>query len=258
MRIPIYKVDAFSGQRFSGNPAAVCLLDAWPEDSLMQSIAMENNLSETAFLVKQGRDYGLRWFTPLVEIDLCGHATLASAWVIFNLAEPGRREVSFHTRSGVLRVTQVDDLLHLDFPSSPPAPCECPDLARALGRAPRETLAAGCYLTVYDTEEEIRAMRPDAEALKRLDLPYVIVTAPGGDVDFVSRVFGPKIGIPEDPVTGAAHCVLTPYWAARLGKNIFHARQLSKRGGELYCELKGERVDIAGRAVLYLQGEIEV
>lgn len=258
MGIPIYKVDAFSNRPFAGNPAAVCLLDTWPEDELLQAIAMENNLSETAFLVKRGDGYELRWFTPLVEIDLCGHATLASAYVVLNVLAPGSAAVAFSSRSGVLRVVRRGDLLHMDFPCLPPSPCECPDLARALGGRPRETLAAGCYLAVFDSEEEVRSLEPDAARLMQLDLPYVIATAPGMDADFVSRVFGPKIGIPEDPVTGSAHCVLAPYWAPRLGKTSFHARQLSKRGGELYCELTGDRVDIAGRAALYLKGEIYV
>ena len=257
MNIPIYQVDAFTDQPFRGNPAAVCLFDAWPDDTLLQSIAMENNLSETAFLVKQGDDYGLRWFTPLVEMDLCGHATLASAHVIFNHIEPARHDVAFHTLSGVLCVTREGDLLHMDFPAHPPQPCACPpDLLRGLGKQPAETYRTGYYLTVFDSEEEILALQPDMECLKRLDLPGVIVTAKGSTVDFVTRVFGPKVGIPEDPVTGSAQCILVPYWAQRLGKNNFHARQLSKRGGDLYCGLKGDRVDIAGYATLFLQGEI--
>ncbi len=259
MKIPLYQVDAFSDRPFAGNPAAVCLLDEWPDDRLLQSIAMENNLSETAFLVKQREDYALRWFTPLVEVDLCGHATLASAFVLFNFVDRAKHEVTFHTRSGALRVRQAGDLLHMDLPAAPPAPCVCPPaLVRGLGRQPRETLLAGAYLAVFDSEEEIRSLQPDAEQLKRLDAPYVIVTSRSSSVDFVSRVFGPKIGIPEDPVTGAAHCVLVPWWARRLGKTRFHARQISMRGGELYCELRGDRVDIAGRAALYSRGEIQL
>lgn len=258
MRIPLYQVDAFSDRPFAGNPAAVCLLDEWPDDRLLQSVAMENNLSETAFLVKQGDSYALRWFTPLVEVDLCGHATLASAFVLFNFVDRTRHEVAFHTRSGVLLVRQEGDLVHMDFPSAPPEPCACPPaLARGLGKQPTETLRASAYLAVFDSEEEIRALQPDAEQLKLLDAPYVIVTAPSSGADFVSRVFGPKLGITEDPVTGSAHCVLIPYWAQRSGRNCFRARQVSRRGGDLYCELKERnRVDIAGRAALYSKGEI--
>lgn len=259
MHIPIYQVDAFTDQPFRGNPAAVCLLEAWPDDSLLQAIALENNLSETAFLMRQGDAYALRWFTPLVEVNLCGHATLASAYVIFNHIEPSRREVAFNTRSGILRVTRKSDLLHMDFPSQPPQPCSCPaDLLHGLGKPPRETFRAGYYLAVFDTEDEILGLQPEPEYLKRLDLPAVIATAKGTSVDFVSRAFGPKIGIPEDPVTGSAHCILAPYWAQRLGKNIFHARQVSKRGGDLFCELIGDRVDIGGQAALFLKGEIHL
>ena len=259
MKIPFYQVDAFTQQPFRGNPAAVCVFDSWPQDALLQSIAMENNLSETAFLVKKGDTYDLRWFTPLVEMDLCGHATLASAYVIFNHIELTRTEVAFSTRSGVLTVKRKGELLHMDFPSHPPQPCTCPaDLQLGLGKLPVETHCAGAYLAVYETEADILALQANVEFLKKLDLPYVIVTAKGNSVDFVSRVFGPKVGIPEDPVTGAAHCILVPYWARQLNKNTFHARQVSKRGGELYCELQGDRVEIAGHATLFLQGKIQL
>lgn len=258
MHIPIYQVDAFTDRIFSGNPAAVCPLDAWPEDDWMQAVAAENNLSETAFLVGGGGRYRLRWFTPLTEVDLCGHATLASAYVVFNFLEPESGEVAFDSRSGELRVRQNGDWLHMDFPALPPAPCACPDeLAKGLGRRPKEVLRANMYLATYDTEAEIRALEPDMEALKRLDLMGVVASAPGSERDFVSRVFGPKVGIPEDPVTGSAHCVLTPYWAQRLGKASLLARQVSRRGGEIRCTLKGDRVELAGQAVLYLRGEIK-
>jgi PhzF family phenazine biosynthesis protein len=255
--IPLYQVDAFTDRVFSGNPAAVCPLDAWPKDSLMQAVAAENNLSETAFLAGGGGRYDLRWFTPLTEVDLCGHATLASAFVIFHFLEPDSSEIVFDTRSGELRVRREGSWLHMDFPSLPPAPCPCPDdLALGLERRPRAVLRANMYLAIFDTEDEIHALEPDMETLKRLDLMGVIVSAPGNNTDFVSRVFGPKVGIPEDPVTGAAHCVLTPYWAERLGKTKLFARQVSRRGGEIHCTLKGDRIGLAGQAILFLRGEI--
>lgn len=257
MPIPLYQVDAFTSQVFSGNPAAVCLLEDWPEDGRMQAIAAENNLSETAFLVGGGSRYGLRWFTPLTEVDLCGHATLASAFVIFRFLEPESGEIAFNTRSGELRVRQDGGWLHMDFPSLPPTPCPCPDdLALGLGRKPRAVLRANMYLAIFDSEDEIRALTPDMEILKRLDLMGVIVSAPGSDSDFVSRFFAPRVGVPEDPVTGSTHCVLTPYWAERLNKTTFLARQVSRRGGEIRCILKGGRVELSGQAVLFLQGEI--
>ena len=259
MRIPIYQIDAFTGTVFSGNTAAVCLLETWPKDTLLQSIAAENNLSETAFLVGRENRYALRWFTPLIEVDLCGHATLASAFVVFMHLAPTLDEIVFDTRSGELKVHRQDDLFSMDFPSLPATPCPCPDhLLQGLGRQPRAVLRSTKYLALFDTEDEIRALKPEMDVLKRLDLMGVIVTAPGSDTDFVSRVFAPKVGIPEDPVTGAAHCVLTPYWAARLDKNKLYARQVSARGGELFCELRNHWVILAGRAIQFLQGEISV
>lgn len=260
MNIPFYQVDAFTGQPFCGNPAAVCVFDSWPQNALLQAIAMENNLSETAFLVKQGNDYDLRWFTPTVEMDLCGHATLASAYVIFNFIETQLNRIAFNTLSGILTVVRKGNLLCMDFPSRPPMPCACPtDLLHGLGnKHPVETHRAEAYLAVFENEDDVLALQPDAEYLKRLDLPYVIVTAKSTRVDFVSRVFGPRVGIAEDPVTGAAHCTLVPYWARKLGKESFHARQISKRGGDLFCELKEDRIEIAGSAVLFMQGEIQL
>ena len=257
MSIPVYQVDAFTDRVFSGNPAAVYPLETWPEDAWMQAVAAENNLSETAFLVGSGGRYRLRWFTPATEVDLCGHATLASAFVIFRFIEPGSSAIAFDTRSGELRVRRDGDWLHMDFPALPPTPCPCPDdLALGLGRRPKAVLRASYYLAIFDTEEEIRALAPDMEILKRLDLMGVIASAPGNDADFVTRTFGPKVGIPEDPVTGSAHCVLTPYWAQRLGKTQLLARQVSRRGGEIHCTLEGDRVGLAGQAVLFLRGEI--
>lgn len=263
MEIPIYQVDAFARGVFSGNPAAVCPLKSWLPDATLQAIAMENNLSETAFFVKEGAHYHLRWFTPAVEVDLCGHATLASAWVILEKLEPGRPVVTFRTLSGELHVARKLDLLALDFPARPPEPVQAmPPLLAGLGGNPREVWAARDYMVVYDTEEQIRALAPDMSLLAQIDRFAVIVTAPGqtGEhpCDFVSRFFAPAQGVPEDPVTGSAHCTLIPYWADRLNKHRLVARQVSRRGGELFCELLGDRVSIAGRAALFLEGVIRL
>ena len=257
MRIPIFQVDAFTGRLFAGNPAAVCPLETWLEDSQMQSIAAEINLSETAFFVRNGESYDLRWFTPACEVDLCGHATLASAFVVFEILDPAASLVRFQTRSGELRVSRHGDLLTMDFPARPPQPCNLSlALATALGKPPRELGAARDYLAVYDSEDDVRALAPNMPAVAALDRFAVIVTAPGRDADFVSRFFAPAHGVDEDPVTGSAHCTLVPYWAERLGKTKLHALQVSARGGELWCELKGDRVTISGRAVRYLEGTI--
>jgi PhzF family phenazine biosynthesis protein len=261
MRIPLYQIDAFADGPFTGNPAAVCPLDAWLPDETMQAIAAENNLSETAFFVPEGDGYRLRWFTPSVEVDLCGHATLASAFVVFRYLAPGRDRVTFHTeQAGTLIVGRDGDALVLDFPARPPRSCAMSDaVAAALGKRPTALLAARDYLAVYAHADEIAALSPDFAALAALDRFAVIVTAPGSDgIDFVSRFFAPSRGVPEDPVTGSAHCTLIPYWAERLGKSRFEARQLSRRGGRLSCGLNGDRVTIAGRAVLYLEGTITI
>ncbi len=259
---PLYQVDAFAGRAFAGNPAAVCPLETWPEDSLLQAIAAENNLSETAFFVPAGEDFDLRWFTPLTEVALCGHATLASAYVIFTIIEPARTApVTFSTaKSGVLTVAREGEPLSMDFPAAPAVPCATPKaLAEALGRPPAETLAAPRdYLAIYADEAAVRALEPDVAALATLDRDAVIVSAPGKDADFVSRFFAPRLGVAEDPVTGSSHCTLTPYWAARLGRQEMRALQVSSRGGELHCTLAGDRVHIAGRCALYLQGTITV
>jgi PhzF family phenazine biosynthesis protein len=257
VRIPLYQIDAFTGRLFAGNPAAVCPLKEWLEDQQLQAIAVENNLSETAFFVPCGDAYQLRWFTPAVEVDLCGHATLASAFVILNYLDPRREAVRFETRSGELIVRRDGELLSMDFPARAPSRCEIPsDLVEALGAAPCEVWEARDYLAVYHAEEEIRALAPDLRALVAVGHFAVIVTAPGLEADFVSRFFAPAAGVPEDPVTGSAHCTLVPYWARRLGKTQLHARQVSARGGELWCEHRGDRVTIAGRAVRYLEGTI--
>ncbi len=259
MPIVLYQIDAFADQVFRGNPAAVCPLDAWLPDHTMQSIALENNLSETAFFVGQGGQYEIRWFTPEIEVDLCGHATLASAFVVMTELEPGLDSVHFQSKSGQLGVARRGELYELDFPARPATPCAAPaGLAAALGVDPRETLGARDLVAVLASETQVRHLEPDMTALARLDCFAVIVTARGTDVDFVSRFFAPAKGVPEDPVTGSAHCTLAPLWASRLGKTRLTARQLSRRGGELTCELRGDRVAIAGRAVKYLEGAIEV
>jgi PhzF family phenazine biosynthesis protein len=261
MRLPLYQIDAFADGPFTGNPAAVCPLEDWLSDDVMQAIAAENNLSETAFFVPEGDGFRLRWFTPTTEVDLCGHATLASAFVVFRWLSPDRNEVTFQTQqAGPLTVARDGDLLALDFPARPPSPCAMPDgLAAALGRVPAAVLAARDYLAVYGSADEIQALTPDLAAIARLDRFAVIATAPGANgIDFVSRFFAPARGVPEDPVTGSAHCTLIPYWADRLGKTRLDARQLSHRGGALSCVCHGDRVTIAGRAVLYLEGRIEI
>lgn len=259
MKIPLYQVDAFSNQPFRGNPAAICPLDQWLPDDVMQSIAAENNLAETAFFVKKGPlgRFGLRWFTPAVEVDLCGHATLAAAHVIFSYLQPGLPEVFFESKSGELSVRRAMNLLTLDFPSRPPQECASvdPSLLAALGGTPQKVLAARDYMVVYGSEDEVRNLKPDMNGLMNIDRFAVIVTAPGsGNVDFVSRFFAPAKGVPEDPVTGSAHCTLVPYWADRLGKNELHALQVSPRGGELWCELDGDRVRMSGHAVRTIEG----
>ena len=259
MKIPIYQIDAFTSHVFAGNPAAVCPLPSWLDDTTLQAIAAENNLSETAFFVGGDGEYHLRWFTPVQEVDLCGHATLASGHVILGFLEPSRQAVAFYTKSGRLDVTREGDLLALDFPAREGEPCEAPpELVAALGRPPREVFRSRDYMAVYDSEEDVRSLRPDMARLMDLDALGVIATAAGRDADFVSRFFAPMAGIPEDPVTGSAHCTLIPYWSKRLARSRLRALQVSPRGGELFCEDRGDRVVIAGRAVKYLEGTIEV
>ena len=259
MNIPIFQVDAFSSDVFSGNPAAVCPLPHWLDKRTMQLIARENNLSETAFFVHEGDHYHIRWFTPVEEVDLCGHATLASAFIIFTELDLNISNVLFDSLSGPLGVERKGEILSLDFPSQPPSECDPPiELVTGLGIKPAAVLKSSDYFVVYDHEEDIRSLRPNMDLLKRVDLRGVIVTAPGICSDFVSRFFAPRLGIDEDPVTGSAHCALTPYWSKRLGKKDLHALQVSERGGELFCRDMGERVIISGRAVKYLQGTITI
>jgi predicted PhzF superfamily epimerase YddE/YHI9 len=258
-RLAIHQVDAFSGRVFGGNPAAVVLLEEWLPEATMQSIAAENNLAETAFVIPRPDVSPLRWFTPSIEVDLCGHATLGTAYVLFEHRFPSAARLTFSTASGDLAVEREGDLLHLDFPSRPGLPITITDeLVAKLGVRPREVLAARDLLVVLDAEADVRAFRPDFPAIASLDAFALIVSAPGDAVDFVSRFFAPRAGVPEDPVTGSAHCTLIPYWAARLGRSTLSAQQLSARGGELVCELRGERVRIGGRVAPYLTGEIEV
>jgi len=259
MELPLYQVDAFASRLFAGNPAAVCPLAQWLPDATMQAIGTENNLSETAFFVPRNGDYDLRWFSPTIEIDLCGHATLASGFVVMTRLAPGRSEVRFHTKSGTLTVTRQGERFALELPAQPPAPVTMPArFVKALGRQPAQILAASKYLAVYDSQADVAAVQPDMAVLKDIDRDGVIITGPGRDCDFVSRYFAPHAGIPEDPVTGSAHCTLVPYWAQRLGKKTLLARQISQRVGELSCEDRGDRVSVAGNAFLYLEGRIHV
>jgi PhzF family phenazine biosynthesis protein len=257
MKLRQYQVDAFATRAFEGNPAAVCPLARWLDDDLLQAIAEENNLSETAFFMPSDNGFRLRWFTPASEVDLCGHATLATAHVLFEHLGHAGPVIAFETRSGVLTVRRKGNLLEMDFPASPPTPYAGFELlSRALGRQPLEVLRADDYMAVFNDDATVRGIAPDFALLRTLDLRGVIVTAPGGSDDFVSRFFAPRLGVPEDPVTGSAHCTLAPYWAGRLGKQRLSARQVSKRGGSLTCELKGDRVLLSGAAVTVMQTEI--
>jgi PhzF family phenazine biosynthesis protein len=263
MLLPIYQVDAFTDRPFAGNPAAVCPLESWLPAETMQAIAAENNLAETAFFIQRGgSEYEIRWFTPAVEVELCGHATLASAHVLYNHLGFAEEQIVFHSRSGPLRVSRATEgRLTLDFPARPPKPLAIhPDgLLDGLRATPLQMLAGPDLVCLFSTEAEVRALHPDMAHLAKVEYRAVIATAPGTNgIDFVSRFFGPRVGVPEDPVTGSAHTTLVPYWAERLNKTTFHARQVSPRGGDLWCELRGDRVLMSGHAVTYLRGEIEV
>ncbi|MBN2174932.1 MAG: PhzF family phenazine biosynthesis protein [Bacteroidales bacterium] len=259
-KIPLYQVDAFTDKVFRGNPAAVCPLEIWPDERLMQLIGMENNLSETAFLVKNEDFYEIRWFTPKTEVDLCGHATLASAFVIFNFLEPQLDQVVFKTgKHGILRVFKTDGRITLDFPAMPASPAIIKkEITESLGKLPDELLKTNNLLAVYDSEDTIKSLSPDFNLMKKLEYHGVIVTAPGNNCDFVSRYFAPSVGINEDPVTGSAHTTLIPYWSERLGKDDLVAQQLSERKGQLFCKYLQNRVHISGNAVLFLKGEIQI
>ena len=258
--LPYFQVDAFTSRVFGGNPAGVCPLASWLPDETLQSIAGENNRSETAFVVREGSDFALRWFTPTTEVDLCGHATLAASFVIFTELGFAGETIRFQTKSGLLSAARDADLITLDFPAWPSEPCAAPAaLVDGLGWMPREVRRGmSDYLAVLASEADVLALQPDMVQLAALDCRGLIVTAPGSDADFVSRFFAPRVGIPEDPVTGSAHSTLIPYWSARLGKPRLVARQLSRRGGELFCEDRGARVGIGGRAVLYSRAQLEI
>lgn len=261
MKLKLYQIDAFADQVFKGNPAAVCILDKWIEDDIMQSIASENNLAETAFVVRQDNNYSIRWFTPEVEVDLCGHATLASAYVLYEYFHVKSAQIKFETKnSGFLSVKKMGKNIVMDFPAdhlkkvAPP-----PRLIQALGSKPIETYKGKTdYLLIYNSQSDVAAIKPNFSILSEVECRGVIVSARGIEVDFVSRFFAPQVGIDEDPVTGSAHTSLTPFWANKLNKTILTAQQISKRHGELRCEWDGDRVKIIGQAVTYLIGEIDI
>jgi PhzF family phenazine biosynthesis protein len=260
MKIKLFQIDAFTDKIFGGNPAGVCPLDSWLPEELMQQIAMENNQAETAFFVRNRDRFEIRWFTPEVEVDLCGHATLAAAFVIFQWQNFPDPIIEFQSRSGLLRVMKNGNFLTLDFPADKPQKAAVPQgLIAGIKLQPLEIYKGKTdYMLVYSTPEEIEDLKPDMGIISKVNARGIIVTAPGRDVDFVSRFFAPQSGISEDPVTGSAHTTLAPYWAARLGKAILNARQLSKRRGWLQCRLAGDRVEISGQARAYMAGEIDL
>lgn len=259
MKIKLYQLDTFTNQLFKGNPAAVCLLESWLADDILQAIAAENNLSETAFIVPRHNDYHIRWFTPACEVDLCGHGTLAASYVVMNYLEPTRKYITFHSASGPLHVSKKAGSFAMDFPAGCYEQCEAPEhLIRALKIKPVNVYRSSKYLVIFESETQIRDLTPDFSMLKKLDLDSVIVTSKGTHVDFVSRFFAPKKGINEDPVTGSAHCLLAPFWAEQLGKHQLKAQQLSARGGEILCQVEGDRVILIGEVRPYLKGVIEL
>ncbi len=259
MELTMYQVDAFAEQVFSGNPAAVCPLKTWLSDNLMLSIAAENNLAETAFFVEEGSGFRLRWFTPVAEVDLCGHATLAAAYVLFQQLAYKGETIRFDTRSGTLDVKRDGEVYSMDFPATVPVACVPPKaLLEGLGRNPERVLKAFDYIAQFESEEAVRSLKPDFAKLVELDLRGVCVTAPGKDCDFVSRFFAPKVGVNEDPVTGSAHCELTPLWSQLLGKTKLHGIQVSRRNGHVHCNLQADRVILSGQAALYMTAQISI
>lgn len=259
MQIPIYQIDAFTDERFRGNPAAVCVLDGWLHDKMLQDIAAENNLAETAFVVARNSSIELRWFTPAVEVDLCGHATLATAYTFKEHLDYEEDEISFKTKSGILKVVYGGDMMSMIFPRRPAVPYQGEkEVAAALRANPAEVFKSRDLMAVFNSEEEVRSIDPDFDKVRKLDCLGVIVTAPGKNADFVSRFFAPQAGINEDPVTGSAHTTLIPYWSQRLRKKQLAALQISKRGGKLFCEDMSDNVKISGKAVTYLVGHISV
>jgi len=259
MKLKLYQIDAFAKQVFEGNPAAICPLEKWLPDALMQKIAAENNLSETAFFVVTDTGYHIRWFTPVCEVALCGHATLAAAFVVFNFIETDKNEIRFNSKSGELVVTKNAKMLEMNFPSQPPEPCVIPySIINAFEVTPIACFKSEDYIVIFESEENVENAKPNMAMLSALDLRGVAITAQGKDYDFVSRFFAPKYGIDEDPVTGSSFTQLIPYWAEKLVCKKLSAKQISKRGGEVQCTDEGDRVRIAGKAVQYLVGEIEV
>jgi len=261
MKIPIYQVDAFTDKMFEGNPAAICPLEKWPERNLMQNIAAENNLSETAFFVKSEEGYDMRWFTPTTEVDLCGHGTLAAGHVLFNHLGFNEKYIRFFTRSGRISVKKEDDMIVMNFPSRIAEPIDAPeDLIEGLNleTPPVRVLKDMNYLVVLETSEQVKQIKPHYRVLSNINYAGIICTAPGNNHDFVSRYFAPYIGINEDPATGSSHTTLTSYWAKELGKKELIARQVSRRGGTLYCKYLGDRTEIGGKTKTYMKGEIEV
>jgi PhzF family phenazine biosynthesis protein len=259
VKINVYQVDAFANKPFEGNPAAICPLEEWLPDQAMQALAAENNLSETAFFVPDGDGFALRWFTPAIEVDLCGHATLAAAYVLFEELDYQSEEIRFSTKSGTLSVVRNGDSLRMDFPAQQPLPFELPvQLVEAFATTPEDCLKFDDIIAVFSSEEMVRNADPNMSLLAQLDCRGIIITAESAEYDFIARWFGPRTGIKEDPVTGSAFTQLVPYWASRLGKTEFRVKQVSQRGGELTCELVGNRVLISGRAVLFMRGVIEI
>jgi len=259
MEISLYQIDAFATKLFEGNPAAVCPLDEWLPDEIMQSIAEENNLSETAFFVPKGNGLHIRWFTPAREVALCGHATLAAAYVLFNILGYKKDKIEFDSKSGILAVTKDNEWLIMDFPAQPPVSCDIPkEIVKAFNITPIECLKSEDFIVVFEREIDIESAKPDFEQLKKLNLRGVIITAKSTRYDFVARFFAPKYGIPEDPVTGSAYTQLAPYWASMIGSKRFSVKQMSSRGGELTCEIVDDRVFISGQAIKYLEGKIKI
>jgi PhzF family phenazine biosynthesis protein len=257
MNTSIYIIDAFASKPFSGNPAGVCLLNEWLPENVMQNIAMENNQAETAFVIPSKEDFHIRWFTPTVEVDLCGHATLASAFAMFNFTDYKRNEILFQSRSGILKVRRDGELLALNFPTDNFVTSSLgSSILESIGKTDEIYKGKTDYMVVLKSQRDVEMIDPDFAAITKADARGVIVTAPGDDCDFVSRFFAPQSGVNEDPVTGSAHTTLTPFWSKRLNKKEMKARQISKRGGELFVKDLGDRTEIAGKARLYLKGEI--
>lgn len=258
MKLKLFQVDAFTDQLFAGNPAAVCPLEKWLDDALLQAIAAENNLAETAFFIPDGDGYHLRWFTPAAEVKLCGHATLATAHVLFEVMGVDKQELRFSTLSGILTVTRDGNRMSMDFPGQPSRKHVDSAVAGALGKTPAALFESLYYIALFDNADEVAALRPDMKAVEALPTMGVVATAPGRDADFVSRFFAPSVGVPEDPVTGSAHCALAPFWAQKLSKNQLEGHQISSRGGRVYCEVVGDRVILSGKTALYLEGMIHL